>query len=211
MENKFVIAINRECGTGGATIARKLGELLGVKVYDRRLLDTLTSRFNLTKEEIEQVKARKKPWWTDFCHFYSQFGDKGIRQLEPNNKITSMKVYQAEAQILRELVEKESCVIVGRSAFHIFRDYPRVAKIFLIANEKDRIRHICQKYNVDETEAHRIVNEVDEARETFTKTFAGTSRYDARNYDLVINVSGEQADTVAKFLANLVEMRFSRK
>ena len=211
MENKFVIAINRECGTNGTAVAKKLGELLGVKVYDRRLLDTLTSRFNLTKEEIEQVKAKKKPWWADFCNFYNQFGDKGIRPLEPNSEVTSMKVYQAEAQILRDLVEKESCIIVGRSAFHIFRDNPSVAKIFLIANEKDRIRHICQKYNVDETKAHRIVNETDEARETFTKTFAGTSRYDARNYDLVINVSGEQADTVAKFLANLVEMRFVEK
>lgn len=211
MENKFVIAINRECGTNGTAIAQKLGELLGVKVYDRRLLDTLTSRFNLTKEEIEQVKAKKKPWWEDFCNFYNQFGDKGIRPLEPNSEVTSMKVYQAEAQILRDLVEKESCIIVGRSAFHIFRDNPSVAKIFLVANEKDRIRHICQKYNVDETKAHRIVNETDEARETFTKTFAGTSRYDARNYDLVINVSGEQVDTVAKFLANLVEMRFARK
>ncbi len=210
MENKFVVAINRECGTNGSAIAKRLGELLGVKVYDRKLLETLTSRFNLTTEEIEKVKAKKKPWWEDFCNFYNQFCDMGIRQSESNKEVTSMKVYQAEAQILRDLVQKESCIILGRSAFHIFRDDPQVAKVFLIANEENRIRRICQKYNVDEKQASQIINETDEARETFTKTFAGTTRYDSRHYDLVINVGSYQVEQVANFLASLVEKRFKK-
>ena len=54
MENpKFVIAINREFGSGGKEIAYKLGELLGINVYDKAILDTLTSKFNLTIEEMQ--------------------------------------------------------------------------------------------------------------------------------------------------------------
>ena len=71
MENpKFVIAINREFGSGGREIAYKLGGLLGVNVYDKAILDTLTSKFNLTIEEMQHIKATKPNWWNDFCRFY---------------------------------------------------------------------------------------------------------------------------------------------
>ena len=205
---KFIITINREYGSGGHSIALKLGELLGLKVYDKSILESLTDQYNLTSDEIELLKAKKKHWWDDFCNFYRQFNSMNRRSSEERGRLTSMQLYHAEAKILRELAEQESCIIIGRSAFHIFRHNPNAWKVLLIANDEHRIRHLTQKYGITAEEASRRMTDADEARENYTLTFAGTSRYDARLYDLVCNVSNLDPDHVANFLADLARRRF---
>ena len=160
------------------------------------------------EKEIEQLKARKKHWWDDFCNFYRQFNSMNRRSSEEGVRLTSMQLYHAEAKILRELAEQESCIIIGRSAFHIFRHNPNAWKVLLIANDEHRIRHLTQKYGITAEEASRRMTDADEARENYTLTFASTSRYDARLYDLVCNVSNLDPDHVANFLADLARRRF---
>ena len=63
---KFVITINRELGSGGRTIGRILAEKLGVPFYDKALIKTLEEKYNLSTEEIERKKARSRHWWSDF-------------------------------------------------------------------------------------------------------------------------------------------------
>ena len=60
---KFVITINRELGSGGRTVGRKLAELLGVEYYDKALIDALKDKYHLTVEEIEKMKGQKQGWW----------------------------------------------------------------------------------------------------------------------------------------------------
>lgn len=211
MENpKIVIAINREFGSGGGEIARKLGELLGLKVYNKAILNKLTTDFNLTVEEIENIKAKKVGWWSDFCRFYQQYGTGSMMSgtILEDREITSRQIYLAEARILRELAEQESCIIIGRSGFHVFKDNPNALKIFLIANEETRVKRIMQKYNMDEKTAEKNIQEADKSRETFTQTFAGVSRYDAHNYDFVFNVSNIPTTLVAQFLADNVRKKY---
>lgn len=209
-DNRFIITINRECGTGGHDIATQLGKMLGLKVYDRAILDSLAEKFNISVEELEAIKARNTRWWDDFCNFYRQFGG-ASDHIEQAKRITPKQLYHAEAKILRELAAQESCVIIGRSGFHIFKDDPAAFKIFLIAKEDKRVERMMAKYSIDQTEALRRIKEVDKTRENFTETFAGVSRYDARNYDLVLNVGNLPTEPIAAFLADLVRRRFSLK
>lgn len=172
MENKnIIITINREFGTGGREIAHKLGNILGVKVYDKNVLDT----------------------------------DMGFDQ-----NVTSKKMYQAEEKILKEIAAKESCVIVGRAGFHIFKDYPNAVKIFLIADFDARAKNLCEKLDLSESEARKMVKDIDERREKFTKKYTGVSRYDAHNYDFVINVTNIPTYHVAVFLAQNVRWKFQK-
>ena len=207
---KFVIAINREFGSGGREIAYKLGELLGVNVYDKAILDALTSKFNLTVEEMQHIKSTKPNWWNDFCRFYQQFGaaGRGGYAEQENREVTSQQIYLAEAQILRELAEQESCVIIGRTGFHIFRNHPYAMKIFFIADRKARVKRVMEKYALDEGAANMRIDKIDDARDTYTKTIAGVSRYDARNYDFVFNVTQFPTDLVAQFLADNINLKF---
>ena len=68
---KFVIAINREVGSGGRTVGRKLAEKLGVKYYDKAIVEGLTQKFGLSVERIEEIKAQKKSWWADLNTYYN--------------------------------------------------------------------------------------------------------------------------------------------
>ena len=210
MENpKYIIAINREFGSGGREIAYKLGELLGINVYDKAILDTLTSKFNLTIEEMERIKAAKPSWWTDFRQFYEQFGASGQGSYtQEERQATSQQIYLAEAQILRELAEQESCIIIGRSGFYVFRDHPYAMKIFVTADRKSRIKRVMEQFALDEDAASMRIDKIDEARDNYTKTFAHVSRYDARNYDFVFNVTQFSTNLVAQFLADNIKKRF---
>ncbi len=211
MENpKFVIAINREFGSGGREIAYKIGELLGVNVYDKAILDTLTSKFNLTVEEMQRIKAAKPNWWNDFCRFYQQFGAAGQGGYTPqeDREVTSQQIYLAASQILRDLASQESCIIIGRSGFHVFRDHPYAMRIFFIANRKARVKRVMEKYALDEDAASMRIDKIDEARDTYTQTVAGVSRYDARNYDFVFNVTQFPTDLVAQFLADNIRKKY---
>ena len=65
---KFVITINRELGSGGRTVGRKLAEKLNVEFYDKTLIRELTEKFNLTVEEVEKMKGRSHTWWSELAN-----------------------------------------------------------------------------------------------------------------------------------------------
>ena len=122
--------------------------------------------------------------------------------------MTSQQIYLAETQILRDLAAQESCVIIGRSGFHIFRDHPYAMKIFITADKKTRVKRVMEKYALDEDAASKRIDKIDDTRENYTKTVTQVSRYDARNYDFVFNVSRFSTDLVAQFLAENIRKMF---
>ena len=191
MENrKFVITINREAGSGG-----------------KEILASIMEKYQLSPEQVEKIKAVKPGWWADFCRFYKQFGTTAAIAYE-SFEVDSKQLYQEEEKILKDLASQESCIIVGRTGFHIFRDNPDAMRLLIIANPECRIKRLMEKQRVDEKGAREIMERADKARENYTKSFAGTSRYDARNYDMVLNVSGFTTDQVAQFLAENVRRKY---
>lgn len=208
MNDNTIITINRECGTGGGEIARLLGEKLGIKVYGRTMLEAVAQQFGITLEELDRVKAQKANWWSDFCRFYQQFGA-ASHQTGAIADPTPTSVYYAEKQLLCELAEKESCVIVGRAGFHIFRDHPNAIHLLLIADRDARIARIAKKQNLTTDEAAAVVDEVDKARDNFVESVADTSRHDARNYHVCVNITGLQPDTVASFMAEQIRHKMA--
>ena len=186
MEKKFIVTIGREFGTGGRQIATELAQLLGVQLYDKQLLDPIKERYNLSQEEIDKIKATKPSWWYENV---------------------SEDMYKDEEFLVRSLAHKESCVILGRTGFHIFRDEPNAFKVFLMADKAYRRDKVARRLNINEGSADALIDKVDEARENFTKTFSGKTRYDARNYDLVLNVAGLEPKEVARFIAECVQRK----
>ena len=204
---KIIITINRECGSGGGEIARQLGEKLGIKVYGRAILQSVADYFETTLEDMDQIKAKKTNWWSEFCHFYRQFDMTGY-SYDSHPEATPLSLYYAEARLLRELAEQESCIIVGRAGFHIFRDNPNALHLLIMADRDARIARIATKQNLSPEEAAKVIDETDKARDTFVKTVAETSRYDARNYDFVLNVTKMPTDEVAQFLADNIRKKY---
>lgn len=204
---KIVITINRECGSGGGTIATLLGQKLNMKVYGRHLLEAVAKEYGITMEEMDGIKAQKTSWWDDFCRFYQQFG--AASHTIGSDKPTPMSIYYAESRLLRDLAEKESCIIVGRAGFHIFRDNPNAYHILITAHRGKRIARISEKYHMSPEEAALTIDRVDGERDTFIQTVAQTSRYDARNYNLCLNVSDLDIDLLVDYLAENIKKALS--
>ena len=156
---------------------------------------------------MDRVKAQRANWWNDFCNFYRQF-DTSSRAGNSNPEATPLTLYYSEARLLRELAEQESCIIVGRAGFHIFRDNPNALHLLIIADRDARIARIAAKQNLSTEEAAKVIDKTDKARDTFVKTVAETSRYDDRNYDFVLNVTNMPTEAVAQFLADNIRKKY---
>lgn len=207
--SKTIITINRESGSGGRDVACRLGQMLGWNVYDKTILERISEKYNLDREEILRIKSKKLNLWDDFYQFYRQFGAVGTPYQSEDKVLTPRELYYVEVEIMRNLAQQDSCIIVGRSAFHVFKDNPDAMHIFIIADRDYRIKKVAERYGIDEAAAAKQMDKTDEARENFTKNFAGVSRYDVHNYDLVINVSRFTSEAVATFLAENIRRKMN--
>lgn len=204
---KVIITISRECGTRGRDIACCLGEKLGLRIYDKVILEAISEKYHLSKQEIDRIKAKKINLWDDFCQFYRQFDVNRPAYQPESRKVTSRELYYSESQIMRNLAAQESCIILGRCGFSVFKDDPDAVKIFIHADRDVRIKRIIATKGLDTNAAAEYIDEIDKARENFTKYFASSSLYDCRNYDFSINVSHASSEDVATFLAENIRRR----
>ncbi len=205
---KFVITINRELGSGGRTIGRKLAERLGVDFFDKALIEALEKKYNLSAEKIEEMKGKKKSWWEDFGLVMgiggSEIRDYHSKMSEASDRLTTEKMFKTETEILEGIAATESCVITGRSGFYVFRNHPNHLCILIQASMPYRLERVMRKQNVSENEARKLIDKVDQMRENYVKRYTETSRYDTRNYDLVIKVDGKTEDEIVDYILQFI-------
>ncbi len=201
---KFVVTINREVGSGGRTVGRKLAEQLGVNYYDKAIIKGLTQKFGLTPERIEEIKAQKKSWWNDFRNYYNTLVNSSSLPMEAEVKLDNASMFETEKHILQELAVQSSCVVAGRTGFMVFREWPNHLNIFIQASMEHRIRRIMEQQNVSEEEARDIITKMDTSRETYIQKFEDTSRYDARNYQVVLSMDDLSEDDAVDIIMTYI-------
>ena len=202
---KFVITINREVGTGGRTIGRKLAEKLCVKYCDKAIVDGLTHKFGLNIQRIEEIKAQKKSWWNDINNYYNTLVNSTSQPMEAEVKIDNASMFETEKHILQEIATQTSCVIAGRTGFMIFREWPNHLNIFIQASMEHRVQRVMRRQNVSEKEAREIIAKLDASRETYIKKYEDTSRYDTRNYQLVISMDDLSEDDAVDVILTYID------
>ncbi len=206
--NPFVITINRELGSGGRTVGRKLAEKLGVEYYDKALIQALQEKYQLTAEQIEQLKGREQGWWADLkrtltgptnedTFFVTKMGSE-------QEILETEEVFRTETEILKTIAKAESCVIAGRSGFYVFRDHPNHLSILIQASMLSRVARVAQKQNMSREEARMTIEKIDRMRENYVNKYARTSRYDTRNYDLVLNMDEIKEDDAVNIILNYI-------
>ena len=208
-DEKFVILINRELGSGGRTIGEKLAEKLHVPFYDKALIQSLEKKYSLTTEEIERLKGQEHNWWADLKRSMKLMPGYITPQYVPSistlpDFLITDDIFLAETEILKGIAEDGSCVIAGRSGFFVFRDHPNHLSILIQAKKESRIARLVRKRGITNDEARKIIDEVDLGRENYVKKYTGTSRYDTRNYDLVINMSDITEDDAVDLIMDYI-------
>ena len=206
---KFVITINRELGSGGRTVGRILAEKLGVPYYDKALAKPLEEKFNMSTDEIERLKSNNRSWWEDMKRVLI-LGELAANSEEyyveeKKTLVTSEAVLKAEKDILQSIAIEESCVIAGRSAFFVMNGFPNRLNVLIQASMEYRVKRLMDKRGITEKEAKKIIKDVDEQREEYLKNNARTSRYDTRNYDLVIKMDGKTEEDAVKVILAFID------
>lgn len=205
-QEKFVITINRELGSGGRTVGRKLADKLNVEFYDKAIIRGLTEKFNLTVEEVEKMKGKSRSWWTEFVNnLNAGLGLTPTGQVPEKYEVpTTEEMFKLETEILKGIAEAGSCVVAGRSGFYVFRDEPNSLSILIQASMPFRIQRVMRKQNLSESEARKTIEKVDKMRENYVQKYTNTSRYDTRNYDLIISADGKTEDEIVDIIMDYI-------
>ena len=169
-------------------------------------------RFNLTVSGIEKLKGEKKTWISDFLQMVAPvpkmslltgYDDKYVAEFRPD--VSSADIFKAESEILKAIAAEESCVIAGRSGFFVLKDCPNKLDIFITASREHRIERVSRKQNLTPEQAGILIDKIDKDRDTYIKNFAGVSRYDLRNYQLVLNMDNISEDKAVELILSYIK------
>jgi cytidylate kinase len=199
-----VITINREVGSGGRTVGRILAEKLGVKYCDKAVIEGLTKKFGLSPERIEEIKAQKKSWWNDINNYYQTLVNSTSLPMDAEVRLDNATMFETEKRILQELATQSSCVVAGRTGFMVFREWPNHLNVFIQASMEHRIKRIMNRKNVTMEQARDIIAKMDATREAYIKKYEDTTRYDTRNYQLVISMDDLTENDAAEIIIDYV-------
>lgn len=210
LNDPFIITISREVGSGGRTVGEKLAEKLNVNYVSKQLIQALEEKFNLTRGSIEHLKSTKKNWFADLFKQVTPAPKATIKvggytySREFQESVTVQDIYEAEEEILNAIADEGSCVIAGRSAFFVLKDRPNKVDIFITASREHRIERIMTKQNMTREQAINLMETIDKGRDNYVKRYTGLSRYDMRNYDLLLDMDYLTEDEAVEKILNFI-------
>ena len=118
--------------------------------------------------------------------------------------IETDSVFHTEIEILKSIAKEESCVIAGRSGFYAFRDHPNHLSVFIQASMLSRVDRVAREQHMSKEEARMTIDKVDQMRENYVNDQARTSRYDTRNYQLVLSMDEISEDAAVEVILTYI-------
>ncbi|MDE8733289.1 cytidylate kinase family protein [Eubacteriales bacterium DFI.9.88] len=195
-EEPMIITIAREYGSGGRKIAEKLSQELGFAFYDRDILSQAAAKLHMDEREVE--KKDQKITSIFLYDMLSQLYDFS------EQKPILDDVYEAEKQVILDTASKGNCVIVGRCADDICKDFTNVRRIFLYADEGHKVGEIMRREGMSESNALKHVKEVNKERATHYKYYTGKVWGMAANYDLCVDTGTAGVDKTVELIASIL-------
>jgi len=188
-----VYTIGREFGSMGLVVGQKLAERLGIKYYDKELLQQAAKDSGFCEEIFENhdEKPTNSFLYSLVMDTYSPGNYAATPFLDmPLNH----KVFLAQFDTIKNIAEKESCVIVGRCADYALSDNPDVLNIFIRADLEDRIKIISKRLDLTENKAKDLIIKNDKQRASYYNYYTSKKWGDTTSYDLMINTSKISVD-----------------
>ena len=187
--DRYVITIARQYGSGGRTIGEMLANRLGIHFYDKELMKLASEDsginerlFNTADEKVKQSVFSKM-----FKSDKAYTGE--VISPESGGFISDDNLFNYQAKVVKELAEKENCVIVGRCADYVLKDYDHVLSVFIHGPKYFCMQEAAKKINLTGKELERFITKTDKERADYYKYYTGREWTDARNYDLCLDSS----------------------
>lgn len=208
MDGRTVITIGREFGSGGHEIGMKLAERLGIKCYDKELLELAAKESGLCEELF--ASQDEKP---TNSFLYSLVMD--TYSLGYSNSYVDMpinhKVFLAQFDAIKKLAGEGPCVMVGRCADYALADWKDCFSVFVHADFDWRINRIAAKYNKTPKEARDIITKTDKSRASYYNYYTNKKWGSAKSYNLCIDSSKYGIDNTVKAIVESIKIFDSTK
>ena len=196
MDN-YTITISRQFGALGRTIAQNMSLELGIEFYDRDIVEATAQRMGLPVPEISSEEERAGGFFAE-------------RKYPLGMGLASMQdeIFQVESNIIKDIAEKESCIIVGRCADSVLKGKDRLLNVYIYSSVQDRISNCVNILGMDEKEAKKMMKDVDRAREAYRQKYCEgvSSAFDHR--DICIDSGRFGAGQTSKLLCSIVREMF---
>lgn len=186
--DNLIITISREHGSNGKQIGKLVAKKLNIPFYDKEILGEVAKQTGMAEEYLSKVSDNVK----SFNSIYL-------------STTANQEVIIAQAEVIKEIAKRGSCVIVGRGADYILKDYENVLRIFIHADDDFKIKTIMKLYGDNREDAEKNMKRANNARSIYYNFISGQNWGDMNNYDICIN-SSNGAEYAAKQIENFIKV-----
>ena len=185
-----IITISREHGTGGNRIGKLVAGLMGIPYYYRTTEALAAQESGLNQGFLEDLNTNAPAF---------------LHQLYMNTNAVQQAMV-AQEKIIQSIADNGSCVIMGRAADHVLKDYDKVIRIFIYGSEDYCVKNIMEGYGDTREQAEEHMRRSNAARAAYYRTISGKVWGDPHNYDLCVDASIGHA-ACARLIYNYIKSR----
>lgn len=207
MEN-YVITIARGFGSGGKEIAEKLSKRLGIAWYERQILKMASEYSGIAEGIFSEVDEKLKG--PKFTSFLKKMPNQYLVKPTSKKFISDTNLYNIQAEIIKSLAKTESCIIIGKCANMVLKDYSNVISVYIEAPRTACVQSVMEKLGVESAEANKLISHTDRYRYDYYKHYTGGKDWrDPVAYDMTLNSDRIGRDTCVDILEKYVKLKMN--
>lgn len=210
MSNHYVITIERGFGSGGKTIGINLSEELGIPCYEDQLLRMASDYSGISEQMFAQVDEKLRGSYIT----KKLAGFPNINRIaQPTDKkfVSDDNLFSIQAEIIRQLANTESCIIIGKCGNVALKGYANVVSVFVDADMDYCITNVKDRLCVNDTEAEHLILKTDKYRSDYYKYYSGGMEWkDPKGYDLILNSGKIGMDKCAEVIKAFAKIKFDK-
>lgn len=197
--SNIIITIAREYGSGGHLLGEMLSKELGIKLYDKEFINMAAQRSGMDESFITKNEQSIPSFWLK-C-IMSKNSEQPIEGSLSSDDI----LFVAESKIIQELAEKEPCIIIGRCADFILKDYPKVLKVFCYSDIDNAVSRCISEYGIKRDNAESEIRRINRNRIHHYEYYTGQKWGEPHHYNLMLNTGTISLETACKLIKGVYE------
>ncbi len=207
--NNIVIAIARTFGSKGKQVGVALSEALGIPCYDNQILDMASQQSGIN--EAAFYNSNEKLRYASLKKLLVPTPRDYIVKPSSSKFISDDNLFNIQSEIIRNLADNESCIIMGKSAGYILAGRPNVVSVFITAPEADCVSEIASRMKVSEAEAVTMVRRTNRYRRQYCEYYSHGEKWDSPvYYDLCINTAKTGKEAAVRMILDYAREKASR-
>ncbi|MCL5022599.1 MAG: cytidylate kinase-like family protein [Nitrospirae bacterium] len=203
---RLLITISRQMGSGGSYIGQRLSRRLGIKYVDRDILRRTTEYLGEDEKHLEFREERVSGVLENLLRGFIHGSPEAAYVPPAIRPVYDPELFKTEARVIQKIAAAHDSVIVGRAGFHVLRGRSGLISIFLHAPEEFRITRVLETYDIsDRSEAAVLVRESDKERRRFIQAVSGMEWTDSLCSHLCVDTAFAGFDAAEEIILKLVE------